>query len=302
MFETLYRRHAKILPLIPLTALLIAAYLAFVYPGVKLGIDFTGGVVVSFQTKKSFDPTLLEHEIKEYFKATDVRVIPVYAGGTPGGIIEMSYPPAAEETPTISTREESTSALAEEIKRFLEEKIGAENVVVREITPALGTQFWGYAIWIAWWAFFLLAISVFLFFRKLLPSLIILGSAIYDSIFMLAYMAIAAIPLGLATLVIILMQAAYSIDTDILLSTYALKRKGEVHKRIARAARTGLNMTGTTFVAMLFVYAVGILTRNITVMRIANVMIAGLIGDILITWLLNATIWLKVVGKHASSA
>ncbi len=300
MFERLYSKHAKKLPIIPLIGLLIAAYLAFVFPGVKLGIDFTGGVVASFETNKSFDPTLLEQKIRETFSVHDVRVIPLFVGEKKGGIIEMGFPATRESVPTMGTP--SSKELSASIEEFLKKEIGAENVVVREITPTLGAQFWGYAIWIAWWAFFLLAISVFIFFRKILPSIIILGSAIYDSIFMLAFMAIAGIPLGLATLVILLMQAAYSIDTDILLSTYALKRRGKLEKRIARAAKTGLNMTGTTFVAMLFVYAVGLLTRNLTVMRIANVMMAGLIGDILITWFLNAPIWMKVVGKHASTA
>ena len=60
-------------------------------------------------------------------------------------------------------------------------------------------------------------------------------------------------------------------------------------------------MSGTTLVAMIFILAVGYLTRNLSVIRIGMVMIFGILADIVITWLFNAPLMISWVRKHESS-
>lgn len=311
--EQIYKKYYKRLLYIPVAIFFVYIYLAFFWPGIRMGIDFSGGILVSFASDAPFDAESLEAAIKASTGSPDVRVTPTMTleGGKTvyGGIVEVSYPKEAKKTPpsheeAITAREENREWLKNIVLSTIRKHVpNARDIVVREVTPTLGERFWNTAVWIAIWAIILLTITVLFFFRQAVPSIIMICSAIYDLLGMLALMAIFNIPLTLETITILLMQVGYSIDTDVVLTTHLLKRKeGPPEKRAARAARTGIHMTGTTFVAMLFVYAVGYLTRNITVMRIANVMFFGLISDLFVTWLMNASLLLWWVKRHASAA
>ncbi len=309
--ETLYRKYYKKLLYVPVAIFFVYIYLAFFYPGIKLGIDFSGGVLVSFASDSPFDAEALASAIKQATGAADVRVTPTLSieGGKTvyGGIVEVAYPERKEmgaKTETEITQEENKSNLQAIVLSVVRREVpGARDIVIREVTPTLGARFWNTALWIAVWAVILLTLTVVFFFRQPTPTMIMIGSAIFDLLGMLALMALFNIPLTLETMTILLMQVGYSIDTDIVLATHLLKRReGAPEARAARAARTGIHMTGTTFVAMIFVYAVGYLTRNLTVMRIANVMFFGLISDLFVTWLMNASVLLMWVKRHASPA
>jgi len=313
-----YKKYYKRLLYIPVVLFFVYIYLAFISPGIHLGIDFSGGVLVSFASPKPFDAHALEQAIKAATGAADVRVTPTLSierGRTMyGGIIEVAYPSnkqvvarSSGQTPTITQAETNTVAFRSTILNVLKKVVpDARDVVIREVTPTLGGTFWKIAMWVAIWAVILLTLSVLFFFRQAVPSMIMIGSAIFDLLGMLALMAVFNIPLTLETMTILLMQVGYSIDTDVVLATHLLKRRGaDPPARAARAAKTGVHMTGTTFVAMIFVYAVGYLTRNLTVMRIANVMFFGLISDLFVTWLMNASVliwWVSRRKHHASAA
>src|SRR5690606_9500817 len=73
-------------------------------------------------------------------------------------------------------------------------------------------------------------------------------------------MQILGIPLSLGTTAALLMLIGYAADSNVLLTTRLLKRKGKLEEKLAGAFRTGIIMTTTTLgaiVAMWFVATVG---------------------------------------------
>jgi len=120
----------------------------------------------------------------------------------------------------------------------------------------------------------------------------VLLSATCDAVITLGLMSLFGIVLDPASLVALLMLIGYSVDTDILLTSRILKkRKGEVDEGVDSAIKTGLTMTGTTFVVMIVVFIVSTtLTHVATLASIASVLILGLTADVASTWFMNAGI------------
>jgi preprotein translocase subunit SecF len=317
----IYRKHHKKLLLIPAALFIVYLVLAFWAPGIKYGMDFRGGILVTFNTSHPIDAKALEDAVKGATGVSEVHVIPTVTvqNGKEmhGGIVEVVYPEnmklgttaesnSTEAAISVGAREEGTQAFQDKVLNAIKSKVPyASNITVRSVAPSLGATFWKLATNMAIWAFILLVIGVYIFFRQMKPTLIMIGSAIFDGLGMLALMALFNIPLTLSTIVIILMMIGYSIDTDIVLSTHLLKRsskeEGDAFERAGRAASTGIHMSGTTLTAMIIIYLVGYFTSNLSVLRIANVMIFGVLSDLIVTWFLNAPVMIEMVRKHESS-
>ncbi len=137
------------------------------------------------------------------------------------------------------------------------------------------------------------ALAVFLLFRDTVPSLAVLIGATSDIIFALGFMGLMGIPLTLATIASILMLVGYSLDTDILITVRILKR-GLKNPRMSafEAFKTGVTMSLTSILAFASLYFVGQFTNIEIYQQISEVVLAGLVGDIIATWLLNAVIML----------
>ena len=163
----------------------------------------------------------------------------------------------------------------------------------REIGATLGKQFWDSAIDVAITVLILITVIVFLFFREIVPSIAIISSAAFDILCALAFMAIFKIPLSLSTIPALLMLVGYSVDTDILLTTRILKRKDKNEReRTMDAFWTGITMTGTAIAAVSSMLVISYFAQMILIQEIATVLLFGMIGDILGTWLMNAAILL----------
>ena len=325
----IYRRYYKQLIFVPV--IVFGVTLLFL-PSLKLGIDFTGGISVSFSSKSKVSPDSLADFLKSRLNVSDVSVTPVSGGY----IVELSYPPELKKVYNLFnawTEKRDRSALTElnkllggtirdensvdiyvtqyadrvkkRIVEIIREKIpDAGNFVVQDIVPVLGAEFWNLMRNVAITAIILLLIAVIFYFRHPVPVLIMLVSGIFDGVAMLSFMGLSNIPLTLSTMAIVLMMVGYSIDTDVVASTFVFKRRkeGDVFKQAERAFFTGATMSVTTLIAMLVIYGVGFLVRNITVIRMANVMIYGVLADLIITWLFNTPVLIWIGEKHAPSA
>jgi len=87
-----------------------------------------------------------------------------------------------------------------------------------------------------------------------------------------------------------LMLIGYSVDTDILLTSRALKSKeGAVNTRIFRAFKTGIFMTLTALAAVLPAFFI-VTGLPDSFRQIFLILAIGLCADILNTWLTNASI------------
>jgi len=84
------------------------------------------------------------------------------------------------------------------------------------------------------------------------------------------------------------MLIGYSVDSDILLTTRLLKRKGKLDEKLAGAFRTGLIMTTTTLAAIAAMWVVATVGQIQIISEIASVLLIGLVIDLMNTWMLNA--------------
>lgn len=157
-----------------------------------------------------------------------------------------------------------------------------------------------------------MGIVVFIIFRTFVPSVAVLISAFADIAFAAAMMDVFGIVLSLGTVAALLMLIGYSVDTDILLTTRLLKRKGELGDKIKDAMKTGLTMTTTTLAALIALflvssgsYLVSTFTRIDIIRDISVVLIFGLIADIINTWMTNVGIlkwYIEKTGRKTEKA
>lgn len=150
-----------------------------------------------------------------------------------------------------------------------------------------------------------MSLVVFLLFRTLIPSFVVIFAAFSDIVIAMAFMKVAGIELSLGTLAALLMLIGYSVDSDVLLTNRVLKRRGTIEEKISRAMKTGITMTTTTLAALAVMYIVSTysylvipsFTQITLLSQISIVLIAGLIADMTNTWLLNTGILRWYVSK-----
>ena len=119
-------------------------------------------------------------------------------------------------------------------------------------------------------------------------SVAVVISAISDIIITAAIMDVVGITLSLGTTAALLMLIGYSVDSDILLTTRLLKRKGKLEEKMYGAFRTGIIMTSTTFTAVFAMFVVSAVGNVVIIRDISAVLLIGLAVDVMNTWMLNA--------------
>ena len=98
------------------------------------------------------------------------------------------------------------------------------------------------------------------------------------------------IKLSAAGIAAFLMLVGYSVDTDILLTTRALKNhEGTLNSRIYRAFKTGILMTTTAIFAVIPAFFI-ITGLPDSFRQIFLILALGLFADIINTWMTNAGI------------
>ena len=171
-------------------------------------------------------------------------------------------------------------------------------IQVREVAPTLGHDFWKTSLNVLIIALILLVLIILLFFKEIVPSILIIFAAVFDILAALAGMSLFNLSLSLTTIPALLMLIGYSVDTDIMLSTRVLKdRLGSPHDSANHSIITGLTMTGTTFATIIVMLIVSYFTQMIVMYEISLILISGLIGDTISTWLFNAPALLSYVDK-----
>lgn len=137
-------------------------------------------------------------------------------------------------------------------------------------------------------AFVFMGVVVFLYFKTIVPSTAVILAAFSDMVITLAIVNILGIKLSTASIAAFLMLIGYSVDTDILLSTRVLKRKGgDVISRVYSAMKTGLTMNATTLAAVVTAL---VLTQSEVIRQIMIILLIGLFVDMINTWIQNVGI------------
>ncbi len=188
-----------------------------------------------------------------------------------------------------------------DIEELLREKFGMKAFSVTTVTSTLSKKFIEEAKNVLIISGILSVLLVVLYFRSIVPAFVVLLGALFDIIFSIGFMAYMGIHLTFASFAALLMIIGFSIDTSMLLTIRALKRKELIPEdRLYETMKTGLTMTVTTILSFSLLYIVSTYLRIPTYYEIAATAILGLIGDIFATWFLNAVMliyYLKRIEK-----
>ncbi len=187
-----------------------------------------------------------------------------------------------------------SSADSEELKSEIESILGYEltdeNSSIEFTGSSLSRDFYRQLITALIISFILMSIVIFLLFRTFVPSAAVIFAVFADIAIPLAIVDILEIKLSAAGIAAFLMLIGYSVDTDILLTSRALKsREGTINARIFKAFKTGIFMTLVALVAVLpaFFLVTGLPD---SFRQIFLILAIGLSADVLNTWLTNASI------------
>src|SRR3989338_7937008 len=274
-----YDRYYKTLLIIPLLILILSlVYLGFFYSQhgdfILKDSSLAGGTTITINGEINSED--IESSLKSRFSDITIRKLTdIRTGKTIATIIE-------------------TSANSEEIKSELEALLGysltEENSSIEFTGSSLSQSFYKQLILALIISFILMSCVVFILFRTFIPSIAVIFAAFSDIVMPLAVVDYLGIKLSAAGISAFLMLIGYSVDTDILLTTRALKnRESTLNKRIFRAFKTGILMTGTALLAVLpaFFVVSGIPDSFRQIFFILSI---GLFADIINTWLTNAGI------------
>ena len=257
----------KILIAIPIILALLSLVLIGVH-GLEQGVDLKGGSQAELQLLGSVTPSELEDTLDAKLNTNNIKVT---NNGNNKVTVELE-----------NNINSSTFASAIDGK--------AKVISYNEIGPVLSEEAMGQIYIAMLFAFLFMAITVFIVFREPVPSVAIILAALCDILIALGGMSIFKIPLSIASVGALLMLIGYSVDTDILLTTRLLKRReGTVEQRAKNAMYTGLTMSFAAIAAMaiLFIVTKILMPEATTLSNISAVLVIGLIGDILSTWLMN---------------
>ena len=257
----------KILIAIPIILALLSLVLIG-FHGLEQGVDLKGGSQAELQLLGSVTPSELEDTLDAKLNTNNIKVT---NNGNNKVTVEL------ENNINSST---FTSAINGK----------AKVIGYNEIGPVLSEEAMGQIYVAMIFAFLFMAITVFVVFREPVPSVAIILAALCDILIALGGMSIFKIPLSIASVGALLMLIGYSVETDILLTTRLLKRReGTVEERAKNAMYTGLTMSFAAIAAMgiLFVVTKILMPEATTLSNISAVLVIGLIGDILSTWLMN---------------
>ena len=236
------------------------------------GIDFAGGVAVTIP--QSADTPA---EVEAYFSGYPLKSVGEGVNG--GYYVVFEYMP-----------DDDFLTLSELINdRYPDAKVD-------QIGETFGKTLQAQALWALLFSFIGMAIVVFIVFKNFVPSVAVVISALSDIVITAALMDVVGITLTLGTTAALLMLIGYSVDSDILLTTRVLKRKGKFVEKMQGAFRTGFTMTSTTISAVALMFIVSWIGQIDVIRDISAVLLIGLFVDLMNTWMLNAGILTAYAG------
>lgn len=136
------------------------------------------------------------------------------------------------------------------------------------------------------------------YIKNSVPAFAVMFSAFADIVMTLAVVDLIGMKISTAGIVAFLMIIGYSVDTDILLTTRLLKKKGKgINEALSEAFKTGTTMTLTSITAITFAL-ISIYSFSSVLNQIFTILLIGLGFDLFNTWITNASIIKWYVEKN----
>lgn len=278
-FKFNYDKHYKLLLLIPIIILLASLiYLGIFYSKngdfIYKDVSLSGGTSITINGE--IDQQLLDLGLREKFP--DVS------------FTKLEDITTRKEIALIVESSASSEELKAEIENILGYKLTEENSSTEFTGAALSQDFYRQLVTALIISFILMSIVIFILFRTFIPATAVIFAVFADIVMPLALIDILGIKLSAAGIAAFLMLIGYSVDTDILLTSRALKTKEEtLNIRIFKAFKTGFFMNITALAAVLPAFFL-ITGLPDSFRQIFLILAIGLCADIINTWLTNASI------------
>lgn len=274
-----YDKWYKLILLPPILLVVVSlVYLGVFYSGhgdfILKDASLSGGTTITIQGE--IDAKHLESALREEFGDVGVREI---SDLTSGRLIAVIVDSSAQP-----------EQLEPAIEKILEYDLTEQNSSIEFTGPTLSQNFYKQLIIAIVISFILMSIVIFVLFRTFIPSIAVIFAAFGDIVMPLALIDLMGIELSAAGIAAFLMLIGYSVDTDILLTTRVLKKRGEtVNRRIFSSFKTGGFMTITGLAAVLPAFFI-ITGLPDSFRQIFLILALGLAADLINTWMTNASI------------
>lgn len=279
----IYEEKYKLLLWIPIVMLFLAMLQVAVQVSTtgdfaNRGITLKGGSAITLTSSPQFsvssvDISALETKLHSQFPTADINVKTLSSFGERTGIVVESE---FQDNENINQLVSAVMGVA---------PVGKDQYSVEIIGLALGESFFRETMVALLIAFLLMAIVVFAYFRMIVPSLSVILVAFSDIITTLAIFNLTGGKLGTGGVAAFLMLVGYSVDTEMLLNSKALKQPHNTFmKQIYSAIGTGMTMTLTVLAA---VFVALIFGNNEVVQQIMLILFIGLLVDMINSWILN---------------
>lgn len=275
--KRIYEDHYTQLLWIPF----ILLFLALVQLGVQTattgdflskGVSIKGGVTMTVPAA-AYDADTLRILLAKTFPTNDIEVKALSSAGEKTGLIIE-----ADVTDDAGIKQ-FVSHVAQELN------LQKADYSTEIIGSSLGASFFKQTILSLALAFAFMAVVVIVYFRILIPSLMVILAAFGDIVVTMAIVNLLGVKISTGGIAAFLMLIGYSVDTDILLTSRVLKRDGSVMEGVYSAIKTGFMTLATTVVAVL----VGLFVSDSEVLKqIMLIILIGLLVDTIFTWIQNA--------------
>ena len=242
---------------------------------IEKDISLKGGFLLTIESLMPIVISVAEEELSDSLNE-QVKIRELSSLGS-GGIVGYSFEYAGDDIDTLMNEAGN-----------LVGNTNQDRMSVEEISSAISERFWNGTIRAILVALGAMSAVMFLYFRKLVPALGIIVSGVSNIIGTFAVMSLMGISISASGIAAILMLLGYSIDSNIVLTARALKRKElALNERIYSAIKTGLTMSVTSIVALFVLY----LASTAAILKtISLILIIGLLLDLMYTWIQNAGI------------
>ncbi len=279
-FAKFHDKNYKLLILLPVALLIFSfVYMGFFYSQhdhdfMNKDVSLTGGTTVTINQAINVDN--LSKAISGKLDSVNIRAIS-----------DLFTNKQIAVTIETKSDEQTTRTVLES---YLGYQLNEQNSSFEFTGSTLSENFYKQLLIAILIAFVLMAIVVFIQFKTFVPSMAVILSAFADIFMTLVVANLLGMQISSAGIVAFLMLIGYSVDTDILLTTKAIKRDhGSLNRRIFESFKTGITMTLTSLVAVLVaLIIVGSFSSILS--QIFTIMIIGLSFDIFNTWVTNVSI------------
>lgn len=230
-------------------------------------VDLKGGTLITIESKNPIDVNKLEEELTKVFSSVSVSGLVTPNGY--GALIEVERIEAEKVINLVRS-------LGIPVTSYSVETIG----------PELGNLFFTQVIQLLVSAYVLMSIVIYLIYRNLTSSIGIVFASVANIVTTLALTSLFGIKISFAGFAGLLMLIAYTVDTNIVLTSKVLGAR-KFFQQYKKALKTGIMLTATVTTAMVLVQ---IFSTSRLLTNIAQILVIGFLNDLAYTWIFNASI------------